>query len=334
MNNPNYLTQKSSFLNDIHLLFCDFFIFLHSNSVAYIQLYKIYNMKKYILLLFVAMNLMPIAAKKQPAIVILTAGQSNTDGRVDNSELPKEILQQKYKCCQWSFGSSYMSGAGKFDTFWPRILNEKNPNRWTYDAIVYWNIEKKIKKNFYVIKESLGGTAIDTLCESNSNQYWNASPEYLSKNKASDKGGKSLLKAFTENIGACIDNKLSKIPEGYDIKFMLWHQGESDRHQAQNYYQNLKQVITYIRTYLAEKTSNPKYKNLPIIIGSIPHKSRQWSQGVEDAQHRLAQEDKNIYVVDVPNASLGKDVLHFDAIGAQELGNKMYQVIEKHQLLK
>ena len=25
MNNPDYLIQKSSFLNDIHLLFCDFF---------------------------------------------------------------------------------------------------------------------------------------------------------------------------------------------------------------------------------------------------------------------------------------------------------------------
>lgn len=31
--------------------------------------------------LFAAMSLMPVAAKKQPAVVILTAGQSNTDGQ-------------------------------------------------------------------------------------------------------------------------------------------------------------------------------------------------------------------------------------------------------------
>jgi len=291
-------------------------------------------MKKYICLFFAALSLMPAAAKKQPAVVILTAGQSNTDGRVMNSELPTEIQQKKYKYCQWSFGSSYMSGEGKFETFWPRILNKDTPNKWAYDAIVYWNVEKKLKKNFYVIKESLGGTAIDTLCSSTSKQYWNASPEYLAKNKASDKGGKSLLKAFTENIGACIDNQLSKLPEGYDIKFMLWHQGESDRHQAKNYYKNLKQMITYIRTYLVEKTGNKKYAQLPIIIGGISHKSKQWSQGVEDAQHQLAKEDKNIYVVDVPNASLRSDVLHFDAAGAQELGNKMFQLIEKQKLLK
>ena len=291
-------------------------------------------MKKYICLLFAALSLMPVAAKKQPAVVILTAGQSNTDGRVMNSELPAEIQQKKYKYCQWSFGSSSMSGEGKFETFWPRILNKDTPNKWAYDAIVYWNVEKKLKKNFYVIKESLGGTAIDTLCSSTNDEYWNASPTYLAKNKASDKGGKSLLKAFTENIGACIDNQLSQLPEGYDIKFMLWHQGESDRHQAQNYHKNLKQMISYIRTYLVEKTGKKKYAQLPIIIGGISHKSQQWSQGVEDAQHQLAKEDKNIYVVDVPNANLRSDVLHFDAAGAQELGNKMFQLIERQKLLK
>lgn len=50
--------------------------------------------------------------------------------------------------------------------------------------------------------------------------------------------------------------------------------------------------------------------------------------------NRLTQEDKSIYVVDVPNASLRSDVLHFDANGAQELGNKMFQFIEKKKLLK
>ena len=40
---------------------------------------------------------------------------------------------------------------------------------------------------------------------------------------------------------------------------MLWHQGESDRHQARNYYHNLKQMITYILTYLVDKTGNKKY---------------------------------------------------------------------------
>ena len=120
-------------------------------------------MKKYICLLFAAFCLMPVAAKKQPAVVILTAGQSNTDGRVMNTELPAERPQQKYQYGHRSFGSSSLSGEGKFETFWPRIYNKNKPGRWAYDAIVYWNVEKTLKKNFYIIKESLGGTAIDTL---------------------------------------------------------------------------------------------------------------------------------------------------------------------------
>ena len=33
---------------------------------------------------------------KQPATVIITAGQSNTDGRVMNNSLPNYIQQNKY----------------------------------------------------------------------------------------------------------------------------------------------------------------------------------------------------------------------------------------------
>lgn len=291
-------------------------------------------MKKwYFLMLLASLCVLPCEAKKKPAVVILTAGQSNTDGRVSNKDLPTEIKKNKYQYCQWSFGSSSLSGKGQFMKFWPRI-NSNTPGRWGYDAIVYWNIEKQLQQDFYVIKESLGGTAIDTLCYSYNKEYWNASPEYLAKNQASDKGGKSLLKAFTENIGACIDQHLSQLPEGYDIKLMLWHQGESDRHQAQNYYHNLKQVIYYVRQYLVEKTGKKKYAQLPIILGGIAHQSKQWSQGVEDAQKKLANEDANIYLVEVPNASLGSDVLHFNAEGATELGTKMYQLIKRKKLLK
>lgn len=41
---------------------------------------------------------------KQPATVIITAGQSNTDGRVMNNSLPNYIQQNKYKHCLWCYG--------------------------------------------------------------------------------------------------------------------------------------------------------------------------------------------------------------------------------------
>ena len=207
--------------------------------------------------------------KKEQAVVILTAGQSNTDGRVSNEELPDYIKRDGYKYCQWSFGSGVHSGDGQFEPFFPRIYNQNKPGRWAYDAVVYFLLEKQLQRPFYVIKESLGGTAIDTLCHSNSNMHWSADSAYLSRTTASDKGGLSLLKAFTENIGACIDNHLSKLPEGYDIKAMLWHQGESDRNQADRYYDNLKAVVAYVRNYLVAKTGQQKYARLPFICGTF-----------------------------------------------------------------
>ena len=266
--------------------------------------------------------------KAQPSVVILTAGQSNSDGRVNNDELPEYIKRNQYRYCQWSFGSGEHSGNGKFELFWPRIYNPNNPNRWAYDAVVYYELEQMLQRPFYVIKETLGGTAIDTLCQSNNDMHWSASPEYLARTKASDKGGKSLLKAFTENIAACIDT-LSLLPGGYDIKCMLWHQGESDCSQASHYYENLKEVIAYVRHYLVEKTGREDYAHLPIVCGTFAKGSKQGSMEVVQAFYRIQSEDPNFHVVDVSDATLSKDQIHFDAAGAELLGKRMAEVVKK-----
>ncbi|MBQ2180229.1 MAG: hypothetical protein II450_07495, partial [Prevotella sp.] len=261
--------------------------------------------------------------------VVLVAGQSNTDGRVDNVELPAYIKRNGYRYCQWSFGSGVHSGEGRFEPFTPRNYSQK-PERWAYDAVVYYELERLWRRPFYVIKESLGGTAIDQRCESNSNMRWSADPDYLATTAASDKGGLSLLKAFTENIGACIDNQLSKLPEGYDIKFMLWHQGESDRSQADSYHDNLKAVVDYVRTYLVNKTGQQKYARLPFICGTFSKASKQGSPKVAAALYQLQQEDANFHVVDVSDATLGRDQIHFDAAGAELLGKRMFEKITQN----
>lgn len=264
--------------------------------------------------------------------VVLVAGQSNTDGRVDNTQLPAYIKRFGYRYCQWSFGSGVHSGEGRFEPFAPRNYSRK-PERWAYDAVVYYELERLWQRPFYVIKESLGGTAIDPRCESNSNMHWSADPDYLASTAASDQGGLSLLKAFTGNIEACIDNQLSKLPEGYDIKFMLWHQGESDRSQADCYRDNLKAVVNYVRTYLVRKTGQQKYARLPFICGTFSKASKQGSPKVAAALYQLQQEDANFHVVDVSDATLGRDQIHFDAAGAELLGKRMFDKLSKLGLL-
>ena len=260
----------------------------------------------------------------QPATVIITAGQSNTDGRVLNHALPDYIQQNKYKYCQWCYGSAGQQITGKFETFWPRMVHKARPGRWAYDAVTYYWLEQALQKEFYVIKWSLGGTAIDTGCSSTSGKYWSADPKWLAANHSTATGGKSLLLSFTENISACIDNKLDKLPEGYEIKSFLWHQGESDRHKGKNYYKNLKAVETYVRSFLVEKTGNKRYKKLPFICGTVARSNKQYSADVEAALYRLAQEDKNFYVIDMSKAELQRDQLHFTAESAEYLGIEMY----------
>ena len=272
--------------------------------------------------------------KRGDNLVILTAGQSNTDGRVMNDELPQRIQQNKYQYCQWSYGSGDVSGSGEFETFWPRMIHPRNPHRWAYDAVVYYEVEQALKKPFYVIKESLGGTAIDTTCQSTNKMYWSANPDYLASTAAADKGGKSLLKAFTDNIGACIDKQLSQLKGGYDIRVMLWHQGESDRKAPWRYYGNLKAVVSYVRNYLVRKTGDQSYAQLPVVCGTYSEKSRGYKKEIVDALYRLQQEDPNFHVVDVSDATLREDKIHFDAAGAELLGMRMYNKLLEIGVIK
>ena len=204
-----------------------------------------------------------------------------------------------------------------------------NKERWGYDAVVYYLIDQHAKRDFYVIKESLGGTAIDTACVSTNEMYWNASPGYLSSTVAADKGGKSLLKAFTENIGACIDKELSRHKEGFEIKAFLWHQGESDKKMAAHYYDNLRAMVAYVRNYLVEKTGDGRYALLPFICGTFSKESRDRSEEIVSALHRLAEEDPNFHIVDASDATIQRDKLHFDAQGAELLGRRFYEQLVK-----
>jgi len=269
-------------------------------------------------------------AMKEPARVILTAGQSNTDGRVDNSELPDYIKQNGYKHCVWSFESGTRPAGGKFKRFYPAINSDKNPNRWAYDAVVYHKTEQLLQREFYVIKESHGGTAIDTLCKSSKGLYWQADSAWLSRNKSACNGGQSLLKAFTENIGLCIDKRLKYLPQGYKISAMLWHQGESDYAQGKHYYDNMRKLISYVRSYVAEKTGDKSYLELPIIMGTVAKSNKRYSADVEKGMRKLARKDKNVILIDMSDATLLRDQLHFDAKSAERLGNEMFEKLKPY----
>lgn len=249
---------------------------------------------------------------QQSVPVILVAGQSNADGRVPLSDLPDEFKTFEY--CQWSYGSgNFETATGHFSPFSPRVAKPGIEMSWGFDAVVYHLLGQQWQQPFYVIKQTMGGTAIDTTCV-HSTRGWFWSP---------DAGEKSLLKAFCRQIDACLPH----LPKDYDIKCLIWHQGESDQPAADRYYDNLKDVITYVRQHLAEATGKSRYATLPVVCGTFAKGSRQGSPKVVEALYKLQRDDDNFHVVEANDLSLLNDQLHFDAKGAVALGHRVFQRI-------
>ena len=258
-------------------------------------------------------------------VVILTAGQSNTAGRCDNANLPDYIksLGSAYQYCNWSYTNASNRKAeseGVFRKFWPERENAKG--QFAYDAITYYWVEQALGTDFYVVKHAEGGTSIDPTCTSTNNHHWSADPTWLAENTSANGEGLSMLKAFCDNI----DKSLDAIGGDYDIKCMLWHQGESDRSGTgpDGYHDNLKAVVAYVRNYLVTKTGNQKYATLPFICGTVPTNSKQYNQKVYDALFTLQQEDANFHVIETSPGTFIGDDLHFDANCAERLGIGMY----------
>ena len=74
-------------------------------------------------------------------------------------------------------------------------------------------------------------------------------------------------------------------------------------------------------------TGKKKYLRLPVICGTYAKNSRQRSQQVVDALYRFSHEDQYFHVVDASDLSLLPDRLHFNAQGAQTLGQRVYETM-------
>ena len=134
-----------------------------------------------------------------------------------------------------------------------------------------------------------------------------------------------MLKALVSNIGKSID-ALTAAGKTADIKAMIWHQGESDRSGTgpDNYHDNLKAVVKYVRDYLVEKTGDSKYATLDFICGTVPTNSSQYNKKVYDALFTLASEDEHFHVIETSPGTFIGDQLHFDTNCAERLGINMY----------
>ena len=304
-----------------------------------------------ILIIVICLCSLSLNAYASTKTLFLTGGQSNTDGRLYSRTLPSYLVKEANNNSSYC---KYTTGSGKFYGFYPTSEKEGSPARWAYDAVTYYYIGQALKEEFYVAKTSYGGTSIDPsvsnspsshsnswLSEYGGGYHWSANESFLSATTATGTtfqkdgvtyDGQSLLKTWINNIDAAIDALKSDGSE-VDIKCIIWHQGESDRNVSSAYYDNLKEMLTYVRNHIAEKTGESKYVNLPFFCGNIPDKSSQGSGGVNNAFKRLDAEDENFHLVDIYDITMGSDNIHFSAEGAELFGKRLYNSLVDNNII-
>lgn len=273
--------------------------------------------------------------------VIIVAGQSNTDGRIKTSEtaFPYTLNHTLISYCNGDVSGSYPAvDEGNFVTYGTTPRSDAG-ECWGYDAIIYNNIQTQLggETDFYVIKQSKGNTAVNTMSTSGNNlHWWSANPVWLERNTSANQGGRSLLKALKDNIDKSL-KALEDASKEYDIKFLMWHQGEADRNKGGEYETQLKAVIGEVRNYLVERTGNNKYSNLPVILGGIANVSNEYKVDVETGKQALATADANIYYAPTGTMTLEEDFrsdkVHFNATGAEKLASAVWDIITTNSLM-
>jgi len=288
-------------------------------------------MKKLLTILFGLMLFTTASAEKVP--VFIYAGQSNADGREYTQNLPDYMTDNgalpssPYTHLKFA----QICGNPTKQTFDTRTF--ELGNRYAFcDVTNYW-IDQAVSQDFYAIKCAYGGTAIAPGVTVAKLPIWYADAEWMTTHNAycgqditqeAYANNNSLTKNLTEGVASLIDGTLAAIDAGYDVKAIMWHQGESDRNAAGDYYTNFKTMIAYMRNAIYAKTGDPNDLTLPFIFGTVCRRSSQYSAGVEAAQIQVANEDANVYLIDMKNATLLSDNLHFDKQATEYLGKKMY----------
>ncbi|MBO7139860.1 MAG: hypothetical protein J6W19_04725 [Prevotella sp.] len=297
-------------------------------------------MKK-LLTLFLAL-LSAAGATAQKKSVFLYAGQSNADGREFVQNLPDYMKQggepySPYNHLQWAS----ICGTPSKKTFEKRQM--AIGERYAFcDVTNYW-IDQSSSTDFYAIKCAYGGTSIAPGVTDAKLPIWYADAEWMKTHNAycgqditqeAYKNNNSLTKNLTEGFASLVDGTLSAIDGGYDVKAIMWHQGESDRNAADSYYTNFKTLIAYMRQAIYEKTGDVADLTLPFIFGTVCHNSTQYNAKVELAQLQVANDLDNVFYIDMSEVTLRSDNLHFDGPATEYLGKMMYNKLVELNLVE
>lgn len=153
--------------------------------------------------------------------------------------------------------------------------------------------------------------------------------------------GGSLSKGLFEAFKTLAETTLDRLENGYEVKAILWHQGENDWRDGDKYYGNIKTLVKYFREQIYNITGNESARTVPFIAGTVARGNSMYSSTVEAALWQLADEDPNFYVIDCGNFALKtidsdgmNDGLHFSSPSVEAIGKLLYDKLVELRLVE
>lgn len=258
----------------------------------------------YLLLVFAVFNCNGQNRKPLPVKLFILGGQSNMDGCGLSEELPKEYRTHPDRIITWdnkqekwvSLGTDSFAERRKFkfgpEIVFSHLLSKKFPNH-----------------TIAIVKTSGGGTKLW--------KHW--LPE------------QPMYTRFLKNMNSALQDLKNK-GTTYEICGMLWMQGESDAETlewASAYEENLKLLFKDVRI-------QTNVKDLPIVMGRISIgllRETPWNFDfttvVQEAQEKVAGQDKNVFIINTDKLETLKDNTHFNTEAQLWLGKEMGKIMVK-----
>ncbi|MEO1395031.1 MAG: sialate O-acetylesterase [Cyanobacteria bacterium J06634_5] len=250
------------------------------------------------------------ATTSNPASVYLMAGQSNLVGEALVKNLPPQYGLTFPSVQIWGVSASpedrrhtaFVDLAPGFDGYYESLGPELSFGR----RLVALNQE-----SVYLIKDGLGAT--------NLAEDWNPS------------GLNNAYDNFTQTVDAAL-NELNEQGIAYEIKGLVWMQGESDvwiPSAAAAYEENLRALVDAVRSRYGT--------SLPIAIGLIradlPTDDTRPLNQVRLAQRSVAAADSRIVLIETDTLGKSTDLLqsddvHYNATGQVSLGTAFAEALQ------
>jgi hypothetical protein len=243
--------------------------------------------------------------------VYLLGGQSNGNGRADAAQLtsPLNVAQADVRF-YWHRTQSADNVGHLLEDQWVDLAPGSGHGTGTPVYPIEFGSEvsfgramadAKPTEDIAIIKYTHGGTTLYNNWSATGTQYI----------------------TFVSTVQAALSS-LTTAGHTYELRGMLWVQGETDSNNAtgsDNYQTNLTNLISRVRTdlnggqafpFVLSTISNSQYANITT-AGSGPYKVRQ-------AQEAVASADASVGIVITDGYSVRSDVIHFDHTAMVSLG--------------